>query len=196
MGSALITILSGCASLRFTRINTNQVTGLSGRCNDTDSRVVATAMIEEVTQGSWLTRFQQAKTTPEKPVDRYGKPRPAIMIGAVLNKSREHIASDTFIKDLEKAVIKEREVRIVANSALREKLRQERGVQAGFASPKTEKHFGRELGADYMLFGIINTAEKRKVLLYQVALERSWLTNNGAAWMEYTELRKLLKRKR
>ena len=194
MSSALIAMLSGCASLQVTRTNTDQVTDLSGRWNDTDSREVATAMIEKFTQGAWLTRFQQGNTAPDKSVERYKKPRPAIIIGAVINKSHEHIAPDTFIKDLEKAVIEKGEVRIVANSALREKLRQEKGAQAGFASPETQKHFGRELGADYMLFGVINTIVdtegKNKVVFYQVNLELVHLETNEKVWIGDKKIKK------
>lgn len=193
-GSTLTVMLSGCAPLRVTRTNTDQVTDLSGRWNDTDSRLVATAMIEEFTQGAWLTRFQQGNTAPGKPAERYEEPRPAIMIGAILNKSHEHIASDTFIKDLEKAVIEKGEVRIVANSTLREKLRQEKRAQAGFVSRETQKHFGRELGADCMLFGVINTIVdtegKNKVVFYQVNLELIHLETNEKVWIGDKKIKK------
>lgn len=186
VGSTLTAMLSGCASLQVTRVNTDQVIDLSGLWNDTDSRLVATAMIEEFTQGAWLTHFQQGNTTPDKPAERYEKPRPTIMIGAVLNKSHEHIAPDTFIKVFEDAVIKQGKVRIVVNDVLREKLRQEKGAQAGFASPETQKHFGRELGADYMLFGVINTTVdtegENKVVAYQVNLELVHLETNEKVW--------------
>ncbi len=194
VATTLITMLSGCAPLQVSRTNTDQVIDLSGRWNDTDSRLVATAMIEEFTQGAWLARFQQANIAPDKPAKCYEKPRPAIMIGSVLNKSHEHIASDTFIKALEKAVIERGEIRIVANSTLREKLRQEKGEHAGFVSPETQKHFGRELGADYMLFGVINTIVdtegKNKVIFYQVNLELIHLETNEKVWIGDKKIKK------
>ena len=194
MGSAWITMLTGCASLQVTRTNTDQVTDLSGRWNDTDSRLVAAAMTEEFTKGAWLGRFQQAHPTPTQPPGRYGKSTPVIIVGAVLNKSHEHIEADTFIKDIEKAVIEKGEVRIVANSTLREKLRQEKGEQAGFVSPETQKHFGRELGADYMLFGtittIVDTEGKNKVVFYQVNLELVHLETNEKVWIGDKKIKK------
>ena len=200
MCSALITMLTGCASLQVTRTNTDQVTDLSGRWNDTDSRLVAAAMTEEFTEGAWLARFQQAHTTPTQPPERYGKPKPVIIVGAVLNKSHEHIEADTFIKDIEKVVIEKGEVRIVANSTLREKLRQEKGEQAGFVSSETQKHFGRELGADYMLFGaittIVDTEGKNKVVFYQINLELVHLETNEKVWIGDKKIKKYVGGKR
>ena len=194
MCSAFITMLSGCVSLQVTRTDTDQIIDLSGRWNDTDSRLVAQAITEEFTKGAWLARFQQANTTPEKPVERYGKPQPVIIVGAVLNKSHEHIEPDTFIKDIEKAIIDKGEIRIVANSALRAKLRQEKGEQVGFVTPETQKKFGRELGADYMLFGTINTIVdtegSNKVFFYQVNLELIHLETNEKVWMGDKKIKK------
>ena len=194
MCSAFITMLTGCASLRVTRTSTDQVTDLSGRWNDTDSRVVAAAMIEEFTKGAWLAQFQQAHTTPPQPPERYGKPKPVIIVGAVRNKTHEHIEADTFINDIEKALIEKGEVRIVANSTLREKLRQERGEQAGFVAPETQKHFGLELGADYMLFftitTIVDTEGKNKVVFYQVNAELVHLETNEKVWIGDKKIKK------
>ena len=196
MGNALITMLTGCAPLQVTRTNIDQITDLSGRWNDTDSRLVATAMTEEFTKGAWLARFQQPNTTFAHPPEQYSKPQPVIIVGAVLNKSHEHIEADTFIKDIEKVVIEKGEVRIVANSTLREKLRREKGEQAGFVTPETQKHFGRELGADYMLFGtittIVDTEGKNKVMFYQVNLELIHLETNEKVWIGDKKIKKYI----
>lgn len=195
MGSALITILTGCASLQVTRTNTDQIIDLSGRWNDTDAKLVAEALTEAFSAGVWLTQFQQAHTTPGQPLDK-----PVIIIGEVLNKSHEHIESDTFIKDIEKAVFEKGAVRIVANSTLREKLRQEKGEQVGFVSPEMQKNFGRELGADYMLFGtitaIVDTKGKNKVIFYQANLELVHLETNEKVWIGDKKIKKYIGGKR
>ena len=104
-----------------------------------------------------------------------------------LRGSNEHIESETFIKDLERALIKEGKTRIVANSTFREKLRGERAGQAGFVSPETQKRLGRELGADYMLFGTINTIVdtegNNKVVFYQINLELADLETSELVWI-------------
>lgn len=194
--STFMSMLSGCASLQVIRASTDQITDLSGRWNDTDSRLVATAMTEKLTRGAWLDRFQQAHTTGGKSLEHYSGPKPAVIVGEVLNKSHEHIEADIFIKDIEDAVIEKGEIRIVANNKLRKNLRQEREAQAGFVSSETQKHFGRELGADYMLFGtiatIVDTEGKNKVVFYQINLELIHLETNEKIWVGSKKIKKYM----
>ena len=204
LGGLLIAAMTSCTSLRVTRTNISQVTDLSGRWNDTDSRLVAAKMLEEITNGPWLAKFQQ---THLKKVQRflseenemeqamvYSERKPVLIVGTILNKSHEHIEAETFIKDLERALIKEGAIRVVANSTFREKLRLERAGQAAFVSPETQKRLGRELGADYMLFGVINTIVdtegNNKVVFYQVNLELADLETNELVWVGEKKIKK------
>lgn len=200
----LIAMITSCTPFRVTRTSIDQVTDLSGRWNDTDSRLVAEKMLEDITNAPWLVRFQQ---THPKQVQQllseehaakqalvYSERKPVLIVGTILNKSHEHIEADTFIKDLERALIKEGEVRIVANSTFREKLRAERVGETAFVSPETQKHLGRELGADYMLFGTINTIvdtdANNKVVFYQINLELADLETNELVWIGEKKIKK------
>ena len=192
-----------CITQKAARIASDQVTDLSGRWNDTDAKLVAEAMSEDFSNGNWLTQFQQAQA---KPGESNSKRRPVIIVGDIFNKSHEHIEADTFVKGIEKALIERGVIRIVANSILREKLRQEKGTQADFTSEDTKKEFGKELGANYMLFGtitaIVDTEGKNKtlfykrsdkVIFYQVSLELVDLETNEKVWMGDKKLKKYVK---
>ena len=75
-----------------------------------------------------------------------------MVVGTVQNKSHEHIDAETFIKDIEKAILDHGSVRLVQAGAKREELRAEREDQnKGYVSLETAKKWGRELGADFML---------------------------------------------
>ena len=204
LSGLLVAAMTNCTPLRVTRTSIVQVTDLSGRWNDTDSRLVAAKMLEEITNGPWLAKFQQ---THLKKVQRflseenemeqamvYSERKPVLIVGTILNKSHEHIEAETFIKDLERALIKEGAIRVVANSTFREKLRLERAGQAAFVSPETQKRLGRELGADYMLFGVINTIVdtegNNKVVFYQVNLELADLETNELVWVGEKKIKK------
>jgi len=206
LNGLLLIVGTSCTAFRVTRASTDQVTDLSGRWNDTDSRLVAEKMLEELTDSPWLALFQQthlkkmqklrSEENEKKEFLAYDAYKPVIIVGTILNKSHEHIEADTFIKDLERALIKEGRVRIVANSTFREKLRNARVEQTAFLAPETQKHIGRELGADYMLFGIINTIVdtegNNKVVFYQINLELADLETNELVWVGTKKIKKYM----
>ncbi len=176
---------AGCARKTVTRINPDQQTDLSGRWNDTDSRLVAEEMTKDALGKNWRSSF----------VDKTGK-NPIIIIGIITNKSHEHIESETFIKDMEKEFIQSGLIRVVQNSVFREKVREERADQQEFAAIETQKKWGKELGADFMVFGTINSivdAEgKRKVVYYQVNLELTNMETNEIVWIGEKKIKKYI----
>lgn len=168
-----------------TRIDPNQQTDLSGRWNDTDSRLVAEEMSRDALGRAWRGNFVNSR-----------KKNPTVIVGIITNKSHEHIEAETFIKDIQREFINSGLVRVVQNSELREALRKERGDQQQFASPETQKKFGRELGADYMIFGTINsivdTYQSQKVVYYQVNLELADLETNELVWIGEKKIKKFI----
>lgn len=176
---------AGCARKTVTRINPDQQTDLSGRWNDTDSRLVAEEMTKDALGKNWRSSF----------VDKTGK-NPIIIVGIITNKSHEHIESETFIKDMEKEFIQSGLIRVVQNSVFREKVREERADQQEFAAIETQKKWGKELGADFMVFGNINSivdAEgKRKVVYYQVNLELTNMETNEIVWIGEKKIKKYI----
>ena len=58
-GLAAILVFSNCGpSRKVERIDPNTVTDLSGRWNDTDSKLVAEEMIKDVLDRPWRTNFE------------------------------------------------------------------------------------------------------------------------------------------
>jgi uncharacterized protein (TIGR02722 family) len=168
-------LAGGCAQKTVTRIDPNKQVDLSGRWNDTDSKLTASEMVKEVLGRPWLGNFVKAK----------GK-QPVVIVVIISNKTDEYIQPETFINDIQRELINSGLVRIVQNSVLREAIRKERGDQQQFASQETAKKFGKELGADFMMFGtIINTPDqegKRKLNVYQVDLTLADMETNELVW--------------
>ncbi len=186
LGIILITVLVlGCAR-SVTRVSPDQQIDLSGRWNDTDSKLVAEEMISDVLNRPWLNDFR--RSTNRKPV---------VIVGIVSNKTAEHIESETFIKDVEREFINSGMVRVVQNSLFREKLREERADQGEFASIETQAQWGRELGADFMMFGVINSTtdayNREKAINYKVNLELASIETNEKVWIGDKEIKKLIK---
>lgn len=184
---AAVLLLPACGGKQVTRIDTDTTVDLSGRWNDTDSRLVAEEMIHDCLNQPWLTRHQ---------TDPKSSDRPVVIVGVVRNKTMEHIAIDTFIKDMERAFIKDGRVRVVADAGSRGDLRDERESMQGNATAETVKKFGKELGADYVLMGEINqiTDEEggEKVLFYQTNLELTNVESNEKVWIGDKKIKKFV----
>jgi uncharacterized protein (TIGR02722 family) len=183
-------IFSGCAAKKVERIGVDTVTDLSGRWNDTDSREVSQAMIIDCLNHPWVTQHMSASM---------GK-KPSVIVGSMRNKSTEHIAVKTFVNDIERAFINSGQVSVVASVVEREELRSEKDDQRVFADPETIKEMGRELGADYMMTGEINTIQDQeggqKVTFYQVDLTLTNIETNVKVWMGQKKIKKLITRSR
>lgn len=181
-----VTLLPGCMTHKVERVDTKEAIDLSGRWNDTDSRMVAEEMVNQVLGGAWIDNHQKA-ADGQKPV---------VVVGLVYNKSHEHISAETFIKDVERAFINSGRVRLVQAGDKREELRRERAAQQEFASMETAKAWGKELGADFMLNGDINSIvdsyKKERVNFYKVNLELSNLETNEIVWIGDKEIKKYI----
>jgi len=171
---------------QVTRLNPDQQIDLSGRWNDTDSKLVAEEMIKDVTNRPWHNDFRLAN-------DR----KPVVIVGYVKNKSTEHIESETFVKDVERELINSGFVRVVSNAEFREKLREERADQGEFASKETQAKWGQELGADFMMFGLITAVtdayKSEKVVNYKVNLELNNIQSNEKVWLGDKEINEFIK---
>jgi len=186
---AAVLVSEGCASTTVSRVDTATVTDLSGRWNDTDSRLVAEEMVKAALAQPWLDSTTKAK----------GK-APVVVVGTVTNRSHEHINIQTFISDLERELTNSQRVTFVAGKGEREELREERREQATHALESTQKAPGKEIGADYLLRGSISTiqdeAEGTKAIFYQVDLEMVDLSNNVKSWFGQKKIKKVVERKR
>lgn len=196
------TMLSvGCVK-KVTRVKTDDIIDISGRWNDTDARLTAKEMIDTIFAG-WYHDFNNTHNSQildselvenDENRAKSKKRKPVIVVGEIKNKSSEHIESDTFIKDIERELINRRLVRIITNNLLREKLRDERSSQRGNTTTESQKKFGKELGADYMMFGTINTivdaSEDDRVIFYQINLELVDLETGEVVWMGDKKIKK------
>lgn len=179
-------VFYGCGSTReVSRIDSDQVVDLSGRWNDTDSRLVAEEMVTDALNRVWLTEFLESEGA-----------KPVVIVGDVRNKSSEHIPVDIFIKDIERELINSGKVKFVATSEERKQIREERMDQKEYSSDETYKRFYREIGADYMLIGVINSIEDAyegdKVIYFQVDLELIDIETNQKVWIGNKKIKKLI----
>ena len=86
----------------------------------------------------------------------------------------------------------------MASKNERGEVRQERLEQDEFASEETRKAFGREVGADYMLSGVLNSIvdsqSKKAVVFYQVNMKLIDIETNKIVWNGQKQIKKYVKR--
>jgi hypothetical protein len=189
-GLALLAAVGGCWTKRVTRIEPSAVTDLSGRWNDTDSRLVANQLVEQTLGAGWAKRY----------TDAHGGEAPTIVVGTFSNRTMEHIAVGTFVKDIEHALITTGTARVVASGAERGELRGERTDQQQNARSDTRARQGQELGARYMLAGDLQAIEdvegRERVMFYQVDASLIDLETNAKVWVGQHKIKKYVERAR
>ncbi len=182
----LAAALSACGT-SVTRMNVGETKDLSGAWNDTDSQLVSSEMIQDALNHQWLADF-----------NAQNRRRPAVIVGEIRNLSHEHINVNTFVGDMERALINSNRVEFVASSTERQEVREERKDMDINAAEATRKAAGQEKGADFMLKGTINTiidvSGSTQVRYDQVDLNLISLVDNRIVWVGQKKIKKLVER--
>lgn len=183
---ALATMVAGCSGTKVTRVAANSTIDLSGKWNDADSRLVAEEMLKDCLDKPWYQQWA-------------GKPKlPTVIVGELRNMSHEHINMETFVKDLERVLVNSGKVEFVANAQQRKTLRDEVASQAGNATEATRKESGKEIGADLMLTGSINSIVDQEgdesVIFYQIDLELIDIQTHRKVWIGDKKIKKFVER--
>ena len=181
-------LFSGCAGgIAVQRIATTDVTDLSGKWNDTDSRLVAEKMVSDMLSRKWLPNFVEEESK-----------NPTVIVGTIRNMSTEHVNMAVFTKDIERELINSGQVQFVASREEREEVREERMDQQTYASLETAKRLGQEYGADFVLIGTFKSVEdvvkRKKSILYSVDLELIDVEKNLKVWIGNKKIKKFIKK--
>ena len=181
-------IFASCETVKVDRIDSSTSTDLSGYWNDTDVRIVADDLINQLINASWYNQY--IKETGKKPV---------VIVGSFRNKSDEHIDTSIISKKLEYSLIKTGKVISVANANERQEIRTERDEQQIYSSLETAKNIGNETAADFILQGdiktIVDSNGKKTTRTYYVSCELIDIETNAKIWLgENSSIKKLITR--
>jgi uncharacterized protein (TIGR02722 family) len=186
MGAVLA--LSACGT-SVTRMDSDTVKDVSGHWNDTDSRLVAEEMISDCLSKPWYA----------KAASDLGK-NPTVIVGTVKNQSSEHIATDTFVEDLQRSLINSGKVDFVASKGERGEVRDERADQDTHSSEETRNANGQETGANFMLSGAINSIVDQEggkaVVFFQTNLKLLNMKTHQIVWNGQKKIKKYVTRSR
>jgi len=184
--SIVIVGCGGGGGTKVARVQSDSTIDLSGRWNDTDSRLVAEEMVKDALNQRWIYKYEEAKKTP------------TVIVGKIVNKSHEHISVETFVKDIERSLLNSGNVEFVASKTEREQMRDEVEDQQANASAGTRNDIGEEQGAELMMTGSINAIVdregKRSVIFYQVNMELTELESKRKVWIGEKKIKKYVER--
>jgi uncharacterized protein (TIGR02722 family) len=129
-------------------------------------------------------------------VDSKGR-KPVIIVGLIKNRTSEHIDASNYVKKLEMAIFNSGSADIVENDSFRDQLREERAQQQDFADPATIAQWGKELGANLMLFGEMSSEtdvyNNKRVVNYITTLFLTDIESNKRVWYGQHEIKKYVK---
>ncbi|MEK7389194.1 MAG: penicillin-binding protein activator LpoB [Elusimicrobiota bacterium] len=187
IGACAVSLLVSACATSVERMDPGEVKDISGRWNDTDSRLVAEEMISDCLSRPWYSAAQS----------KLGK-NPTVIVGSVKNQSQEHINTDTFVEDLQRSLINSGKIEFVASKGERGEVRDERLDQDTNATEDTRKAHGQEIGADFMLSGALNQIVDQEggkaVVFYQTNLKMLDVKSNKIVWNGQKKLKKFVKR--
>ncbi len=188
LAALLLPLLAGCGGTQVKRVDTAAVIDISGRWNDTDSRLSAEEMVADCISKPWLAEASSGASMEA----------PTVIVGTVRNQSSEHINTALLVENLQRALINSGKVKFVASKEERAEVRDERLDQDTNASEESKKAHGQEIGADYMLSGVISSIEDKEggkaVILYQVDMKLLNVKTNQIAWSGQKQIKKFVKR--
>ena len=176
-------LLAGC-STKVSRVQSDSTIDISGRWNDADSRLVAEQMVGECLGQRWLYKWESQNK------------RPIVIISSVRNKSHEHISTETFAKDIERALLNSGKVNFVAAKTERDQIRDEKADMQENATAQTAKSLHEETGADLMMIGTLNSIVDQEggkaVVYYQVNMELVEIESSKKVWIGEKKIKKFV----
>jgi uncharacterized protein (TIGR02722 family) len=127
--------------------------------------------------------------------------RPVLYVHEVKNKTSEHIDTKGITDKIRTAVLRSGRARFTASSDIPQDLIDQLDYQSagrGIVDPATAKKFGKQVGADFMMFGeimsITKTAGRVKDVYYMITLNLVDIETGLIEWAEEKEIRKGRKR--
>ena len=182
MGLALVsvTLLAACAGQRVSYQDPTKVETVTEDFGSTDLQSIAERMVNSLVR---------------HPVIANGN-RPVVQVSTVKNKTTEHIDTKSISDKIRTALIKTGMVRFSAVSdANREILENlEYQSESGVVSKKTAKGVGKQIGADYLLYGEIDSIVKRASgttdVYYKITLNLVDVETGIIEWSDEKEIRK------
>ena len=161
------------------------------------------AAVETTTTGFGSTDLQKMA---EKMVDSLltfppivevtNKSRPVLFVDRIKNKTSEHIDTESITDTISTRLLRSGKFRFVDMTKVDDVYRQlDYQSDSGLVDPKTAVKVGKQIGAQYMLYGnlssIVKRTEDKKDVYYKFTLKLMRLESGIVEWSDEKEIRKV-----
>jgi uncharacterized protein (TIGR02722 family) len=187
--------LAGCSSLEYD--DPTKVETLTIDFGSTDLQMLSGHMVESLIRDPKLSTYSKSGDDP----------RIVLYFGGIDNRTTEHIDTGGISDAIRVPLLQSGKFRIVAGQQgqgeIGDQVRFQQG--SGRVDPEQAKAFGRQLGADMILYGTLRSIEKSKPrspqqdmkkkddVWYQFTLEAADITTGEIIWADQKEIRKTQK---
>lgn len=174
------TALSGCTSVSYGDATASET--VDTNFGSTDLQMIAAKMVDDV-----LSFPPIVQVTSQR--------RPVVFVDRIKNKTTEHIDTESITDTIESKLINSGKFRFVDMSVVN-RVRQQLEYQrdSGMVDEQQAMMMGRQVGAEYMLYGNLSSIVKRnsstKDVYYKFTLKLMHLETGILEWSGEKEIRK------
>ena len=178
--TAGLMLLAGCGARKVSYGDPTKVETLTEQWGSTDIQSVADRMVNSLVR---------------HPIFANGA-RPVVQVSTVKNKTTEHIDTKTITDKIRTALIHTGLARFTAVSDANREILDNLDYQSGsgVVDPKTAKRVGKQIGADYLLYGevdsIVKEAGRTTDVYYKLTLNLVDIETGIIEWTDEKEIRK------
>jgi hypothetical protein len=178
-----LSLLAGCANKTVVKYgDAEAVETTSINFGSTDLQKIAQQMTESLLQSPVVGTVTANK-------------RPIVFVDTVKNKTSEHIDTESLTDSISTQLLRSGKFRFVDMSkvsAVREQLNYQN--EGGLVDPNKAVQFGKQVGAEYMLYGnlasIVKTNADKSDVYYKFTMRLMDLESGLIEWADETEIRK------
>lgn len=183
-----ISLLAGCANktvVSYGDATAVETTDIS--FGSTDLQKIANQMTESLIQSPVVGTMTANK-------------RPIVFVDSIKNKTSEHIDTESLTDSVSTQLLRSGKFRFVDMgkvSAVRDQLNYQN--EGGLVNPNKAVQFGKQVGAEYMLYGnlasIVKTNADKSDVYYKFTMRLMDLESGLVEWADETEIRKTSSKK-
>ena len=186
VGIVAATVLSGCSTTKVSYGDAASVETTTVEFGSTDLQQIASKMVE-----SLLTFPPVVEVTSQR--------RPVMFVDRIKNKTTEHIDTESITDTISTRILRSGKFRFVDMTKVEAVQKQmEFQTQSGMVSEDTSVRMGRQIGAEYMLYGNLSSIVKKdnrtKDVYYKFTLKMMHLESGIVEWSDEKEIRKTRER--